>query len=185
MNNVTTYRLELVAATLALIQAELDSHAKLASALNARVPDGWPPGEYDRQAIEHFKTRLQERPENTGWYGWYAVLRPNGSEPATLVGAGGYFGPPTTDKVVEIGYSIVSSFEGRGYATELVCALMNHAFSTGCVKRIIAHTTPGNLGSIKVLKKAGFRFVGFGKDPGTVEYECGYQPDSGMNQSRD
>jgi len=179
MIKMTTSRLVLVPASLELIQAELDSHSKLASAIEAHVPDGWPPGEYDRQAIEYFKARLGENPSNVGWYGWYAILRANKSEPATLVGAGGFFGPPTADQVVEIGYSIVSSFEARGYATELVGALVDHAFSTGKVRRIVAHTTPENVGSVRILEKAGFRLVGPGMDAGTVEYECGHPSASG------
>jgi ribosomal-protein-alanine N-acetyltransferase len=175
MIKVTTSRLELVPASLELIQAELDSYAKLASALGVRVPEGWPPGEYDRPAIEHFKARLSENPKHVGWYGWYAILRSDGTEPANLVGTGGFFGPPTADQVVEIGYSIVPSFAGRGYATEFVRALAEHAFSTGKVSRVVAHTTLQNVGSVKVLEKAGFRFVGAGKAPGTVEYECGHQ----------
>ena len=172
---MTTSRLELVPATLTLIEAELNSNSRLASALGAHVPDDWPPGEYDRPAIEYFRAKLSANPEHVGWYGWYAILRPTDSEPATLVGAGGYFGPPVSNDVVEIGYSVVHSFKGRGYATELVRALVEYAFATGRVKRIVAHTTPENIGSVKVLEKSGFRFVGSGKDPGTVEYECGHQ----------
>lgn len=170
-------RLELVPASRELIQAELDSHNKLASALGVRVPDDWPPGQYDRPAIEYFKARLTEKPEDVGWYSWYAIRRATESTPATLVGASGFFGPPTADQVVEVGYSIVSAFEGQGYATELLTFLVGYAFSTGNVKRIIAHTTPTNVGSIRVLEKAGFRLVGPGKEPGTVQYECGHQAD--------
>jgi [ribosomal protein S5]-alanine N-acetyltransferase len=175
MTKLTTSHLELIPTSLELIQAELESHSQLASAIGARVPDGWPPGEYDRPAIEYFKARLSENPKNAGWYGWYAILPGEGSGPDILVGAGGFFGPPTTDQVVEIGYSIVPSFEGRGYATELVTTLVEHAFSTGKVRRIIAHTAARNAGSIKVLEKAGFRLVGPDKGDGTLEYECGFQ----------
>jgi RimJ/RimL family protein N-acetyltransferase len=174
MNRIITLHLELVPASLELVQAELDSHSKLGSALDAQVPDGWPPGEYDKPAIEYFMARLSENPLNAGWYGWFAILRSSTTEPATLVGAGGFFGPPTPDRVIEIGYSIVSSFQGRGYATELVRALVEHAFSTGNVRQIVAHTTPENVSSVKVLVKTGFQLVGPGKDPGTVKYECGY-----------
>ncbi len=154
---------------------ELESHAKLASGLNACIPEDWPPGEYDRPAIEYFRTRLAERPHDIGWYGWYAILREDESQPATLVGAGGFFGPPSEDGVVEVGYSIVPSFEGRGYATELVRSLVTHALASGRVKRIIAHTRPENIGSVKVLEKSGFRYVGPGQDAGTVEYEHEHQ----------
>ena len=170
MLNILTSRLDLVPATLALLSAELESRSKLALLLEAHVPDEWPPGEYDRPAIEHFRSRLMETPDGVGWYGWYALLRSGGLEPATLVGAGGFFGPPNAEGMLEIGYSIVSAFNGKGYATELVRALVAHAFQTGRVMRIVAHTTRDNVGSVRVLEKAGFHFVGLGQDIGTVEY---------------
>ena len=171
MNNLTTPRLELVPATLELLEAELTSPEHLASGLDAVLPEGWPPGQYDRPAISYFRTRLAEHPDDAGWYGWYAIQRDSGSHNATVIGVGGFFGPPTAEHEVEIGYSIVPSFESRGYATELVRALVHHAFSSQHVLRVIAHTTPGNTGSIRVLEKAGVSFVGAGQDPGTVQYE--------------
>jgi len=55
---IKTPRLNLVAATPALLIAELTSRWKLGAALNAIVPEDWPPGEYDRDAIEFFYERL-------------------------------------------------------------------------------------------------------------------------------
>jgi RimJ/RimL family protein N-acetyltransferase len=121
-------------------------------------------------AIEHFEALVRKHPENTGWYSWYALRRANGSEPAVLIGAGGFFGPPTENATVEIGYSIVPTYERRGFASELVQALVTYALGTGTVHRIIAHTTPGNVGSIRVLEKSRFQFAGTGREPGTVQY---------------
>jgi hypothetical protein len=69
MNNLTTPRLELVPATLELLEAELTSPEHLASGLGAVVPEGWTPGEYDRPATSYFRARLAEHPEDVGWYG--------------------------------------------------------------------------------------------------------------------
>ena len=170
MRRLVTSRLELVPATIELLDAELESVAALASLLGARVPEGWPPGEYDRPAIEYFRDRLAESPDAAGSYSWYALTRPEAGMPQTAVGAGGFHGPPDADGVVEIGYSVLPVFEGRGYATEIVRALVQEAFASGRVKRIIARTTTANAGSIQVLERAGFRSVGPGQDPGTVEY---------------
>jgi len=142
----------------------------LALLLGAHVPDEWPPGEYDRPAIEQFRARLIETPDDVGWYSWYALLRSGGLELPALVGAGGFFGPPNVEGAVEIGYSVVSAYTGKGYATEMVRALVEYAFQTQRVTRIVAHTTRGNVGSVKVLEKAGFHFAGPGQDDGTVEY---------------
>jgi [ribosomal protein S5]-alanine N-acetyltransferase len=170
MDRIATLRLEVVPATVVLLDAELESNDKLASLLNAHVPDGWPPGEYDEPAIKYFRDRLIEHPDTIGWNAWYALLRPPVGGLQILVGAGGFFGPPDRDGMVEIGYSIVPAYEGRGLATELVRALVHHAFSDARVKRIIAHTTEENIGSVKVLERTGFAIVGPGRDPGAVEY---------------
>jgi [ribosomal protein S5]-alanine N-acetyltransferase len=173
LDRIETSRLKLVASTLDLLDAELESNQRLASMLNAHVPEGWPPGEYDRPAIQYFRDRLAENPEAVGWYGWYALFQSDDDGMWSVVGAGGFFGPPDREGVLEIGYSVVSAYAGRGLATEMVGALVRHAFSDIRVKRIKAHTTPGNVGSVKVLERTGFAYVGQGHDPGTVEYGRG------------
>jgi [ribosomal protein S5]-alanine N-acetyltransferase len=170
---IPSLRLDLVPSTLELLEAELASNSDLGRLLGAHVPQGWPPGEYDRPAIEYFRDRLREDPEAAGWYGWYAVLRSTGGGPGTLVGAGGFFGPPSPVGVVEIGYSVVPAFERRGYASEMVIALTAHAASDARVTRIVAHTSRENVGSVRVLEKAGFAEAGPGREPGTVQYARG------------
>ncbi len=168
MDVVRTPRLELVPATVTLLDAELDSREALAGLLGAAVPDDWPPGEHDRGAAELFRARLAEDPDAVGWYGWYAILpSPAGS---VLIGSGGYLGPPDADGTVEIGYSILPAYRGRGFATELARALVDRAFSTAGVARVVAQTSPDNVGSVKVLERCGFRPIGPGKEPGSVRY---------------
>lgn len=161
-----------MAATLDHVSAELESTELLASMLDAKVEPDWPPGEYDRQAQEFFRDRLQECGEAVvGWYGWYAILRDGPEQNLVLVGAGGFFGPPDDNGDVEIGFSILPACEGHGYATELVLALVVHAFTDPRVRRVIAHTTARNLASQKVLQKSGFRHVGNGEEPGSIRFE--------------
>jgi [ribosomal protein S5]-alanine N-acetyltransferase len=169
MFSIATSRLDLIPATVAMLEAELASPSAFASLLGATVPDGWPPGEYDQSAISFFLDRVRENPDAVRWYSWYAVLRSENGQ-KILVGAAGFFGPPDENGQVEIGYSVVSTYEGQGYATEIVQALVQFAFSSGRVKRMIAHTHQGNIGSIRVLAKAGFGFVGTGQEVGVVEY---------------
>lgn len=170
MERLKTSRLELVASDIQLLEAELESHQKLASMLNAQITNGWPPGEYDTFAIRYFRDCLYSNPEVIGWYGWYALLRSAEDGQYILVGAGGFFGPPDEGGVLEIGYSVVPMYERCGIATEMVGALVRYAFMNNRVKRIIAHTTPDNVSSVRVLEKTGFTFTGPGQDPGTVEY---------------
>ncbi len=157
-------RLDLVPATAMLLSSELESIDGFGTLLGADVPEGWPPGQYDRGAITFFRDRVNEDPNAAGWYSWYALLRADEKRGRTLVGAGGYFGPPNPNGILEIGYSIVPSYEGQGYATELVRALVEHGFADSRVRRIIAHTTKDNPGSVRVLEHAGFTCMGSSQD---------------------
>jgi RimJ/RimL family protein N-acetyltransferase len=66
---------------------------------------------------------------------------------------GGFTGPGR----VEIGYAVVASCWGRGYATDAVRALVQRARAVPTVERIVAHTPLDRPASGRVLEKAGFR----------------------------
>lgn len=72
------------------------------------------------------------------------------------VGSAGFFGPPR-DGVVEVGYGIVPSRQGRGYATEAVRALLALVALDPAVREVVAHAEPVNAASIRVLEKSGLR----------------------------
>jgi len=172
LRRFSTDRLDLVASTLDHILAELDSSDRLASMLNAEIGPGWPPGEYDRGAQEFFRDRLIEGGERVvGWYGWYGIRRAHAGQQATVVAAAGFFGPPSEAGVVEVGYSVVESFQKQGYATEIVQALVRIAFSDLRVHHVVGRTTPKNLASISVLERAGFVQVGSTDDKGHIRFE--------------
>jgi uroporphyrinogen-III synthase/uroporphyrinogen III methyltransferase/synthase len=152
--DMRTSRLRLTPSTQQTLRLELDDPAGFAALLGVRLPQDWPPGEYDRDAIQFFLEKMIEGgPEAVGWYGWYAILE--GSEP-TLVGCGGYLGPPDEASCVEIGYSMCERWRGQGLAKELVQALVNRALALG-TKKIMAHTTEANPASIAVLLGCGFQ----------------------------
>ena len=65
---------------------------------------------------------------------------------------------------VEIGYRLIRSAWGRGFATEGASALLRHAFEGIELDRVIAVTHVENLASQKVLRKIGLR------DRGTANY---------------
>lgn len=155
-NRVSTPRLTLTPATVDLLRLELHDQAAFAARLGVLVPADWPPGEYDRDAIEFLLNKLLEGGEATvGWYGWYAALeQPPGV--AVLIGCGGYFGPPDDAGTVEIGYSICAGWRGRGLAKELVRALVLNALALGAT-RILAHTDEDNIASVAVLDGSGFK----------------------------
>lgn len=175
MNNPTqldTQRLLLIAVTLEHIRTELESPQRLSVLLAAQVSSAWPTGEYDRDAMEFFRARLEEGgTEVEGWYAWYAVRKADAQGSRALVGAGGYFGPPDSEGVVEIGYSVLPEWRRMGYASEIVQALLERAFSHPQVKKVIAHTTESNQASIGVLLRCGFLETGVRKEAGTLYFE--------------
>ncbi len=151
-----TPRLTLFAATVEFLKMEIESPSLLGAALFADVPADWPPGEYDADAMEYFLEQLETRgAEAAGWLGWYAVAHATESRPATLVGSGGFMGPPDGEGMVEIGYSVSEHWRGQGFATEMVSAFVDRARDAG-VRRVTARTTASNPPSIAVLERNGF-----------------------------
>lgn len=62
-----------------------------------------------------------------------------------------------------IGYSLSKNHNGKGYATEAVKLVLDYAFTTLKLHRIEAGVMPHNIGSIRVLEKAGFEKEGISK----------------------
>lgn len=148
---LTTARLRLVAATPAMIDAELAGHAGLAARLGAAMPTDWPPEHHDHETLRFWRQELS-RPGTAGWWLHYVLFA--GSPRSTLVGTVGYKGPPV-DGIVEIGYSVVPSWQRRGVATEASRALIEAAWSRGA-RVVVAHTLAHLEPSIGVLGKLGF-----------------------------
>jgi RimJ/RimL family protein N-acetyltransferase len=125
------------------------------------VPDGWP--EFG-ESIEFTIDTLREKPREGGWW-LHFFLDGDG----TLVGSGGFVGPPD-DGVVEIGYEIAPGLRGRGHATAAARALIAKARDQGRVHTVLAHTLAHVSPSTSVLRRLGFGFVGEFPDPdeGTV-----------------
>lgn len=57
----------------------------------------------------------------------------------------------------EIGYTLNPAYQGCGYATEAVSAILDYLFCTLNKHRITASVDPDNLRSIILLKRIGFR----------------------------
>lgn len=163
---LTTERLDLIAANTESARADVSDPSLFSRLLNVRVPKDWPPAEFvDAQEI--FARSLERSPDLVGWLHWYWVLR----DDRILIGSGGFGGKPDHNGKVEIGFSIVDSYHGRGLATEAVKALIGWISTQPDVRRVVAAAVYGNDASRRVLLKCGFREVGPGEDLGTIEYE--------------
>ncbi len=78
-------------------------------------------------------------------------------ETGRLAGNIGIFSPT---EETEIGYALGPDFWGRGLGTEILNAVTKAAFKTGVITRIVAQTATDNIGSQKILEKAGFKQAG-------------------------
>jgi RimJ/RimL family protein N-acetyltransferase len=163
---ITTARLRLIPTTEAHLRAALAGNDALATAMGRMVPGSWPPEHFDKAAIQFTLDWLRKHPADAKW-GFYCVELPaSDNDKGTLVGAGGFKGAPDADGIVEIGYSVLPEFQRRGYALEAVLGWVGFAFAQPKVRMICAHTLASGAASIGVLKKAGFKMVGRGYDPG-------------------
>lgn len=64
-----------------------------------------------------------------------------------------------TDQI-EVGYLLIPSAWGQGYATEICARLLQFAFEETSLKEVVATTDPGNRKSQHVLQKCGMRPLG-------------------------
>jgi len=97
-----------------------------------------------------------------------ALPEPDGTR--TLIGALGAFSKSDPPGICEIGYGILPSFEGRGFATEGTLALIDYLRRNTNTTSIIAHTFPSLSRSIRVMEKCGLAFDGDGEEEGTIRY---------------
>lgn len=171
-SKLSTPRLDLIAATREHLDAERAGREHLARLLCAMVGPDWPPGEYDRDAREFFRTRLREEGiSGMGWYLWYAIRRGEPGDPTSVVGAAGYMGPPDGEGRVEIGFSVLPSWRRMGFATEMARALIQNAFADDRVRKVIAHAASDNAASRRVLDNCGFIPVAMDEERGGYRYE--------------
>lgn len=106
------------------------------------------PAEGDRVIAGLF----EQFPAWLGAYGHRLVIERDGGQ---VVGSIGLFWPPN-EGVLEIGYGIVPSRRGRGYASEATRALTAFAFTAPDVHTVVATVELSNPASARVLEKSGF-----------------------------
>jgi RimJ/RimL family protein N-acetyltransferase len=79
---------------------------------------------------------------------------------AAVVGSCGLICRSTEDACFEVGYCLAREVWGRGYATEMVRALVGFGFEKLAAHRIFGQVVPENPASMRVLEKLGFRQEG-------------------------
>lgn len=104
------------------------------------------PSPDDLRILEATAIRLDD--EVRGTY----VLELEG-DPIGTLGVSGHLSP---DGDQELGYALVPSARGRGYATEAVGALCAVLERAPGVRRLTAEVRPGNEASLRLLRRLGF-----------------------------
>lgn len=149
MQILETQRLKLLPFTLECKKATLAERARLAEMLEVEIPDAWP-GDDLLEALPFFIEGMEKDPEGLVWDG--IIIH---TADRIAIGCIGFHGGPDEAGMVEIGYNIIPSYEGQGYATEMARRVIEWAFQAPGIQVISAECLDGNIGSIKILEKVG------------------------------
>jgi [ribosomal protein S5]-alanine N-acetyltransferase len=158
MSRLHTNRLDLLPLTLAHLETALFSIPQLAEELGMQIVPSLVEGNAGR-AVHMKVEKMGSMPtEDHPWQTYWLIVLKTGNAGIGLVG---FKGKPDAAGEVEIGYGIDPAYQGKGYMTEAVGALVNWAFAHPECKAITAHgVRPDNFASQKVLVKNGFSETG-------------------------
>lgn len=172
--SIRTPHLELIRATVRILESDLNNKKELARLIRAEIPAAWPPPLMDESVLREF-IRMCADMTGPSFSTWYWVRDEPGRGLRTLVGCGGVMPMESAPDTVMLGYSVLDEFRNRGYATEAVRHLIPRIFSLPGIRRIAAATYPDLGASIRVLEKTGFTktnlpLAGTGAEEGTICY---------------
>jgi RimJ/RimL family protein N-acetyltransferase len=146
----------LQAERLTLVPVEARNARELWDVLNA--PDLRKYQDIPRVRAEEFERQVRARPKAlrsgaTGRFEWLVKA----GEPQTPVGWISLRVNDRTPRVGEVGYSLVQSARGHGYASEALGAVIDETFQSAELDEIQACIVPENVASRAVLDRTGFR----------------------------
>jgi RimJ/RimL family protein N-acetyltransferase len=111
-----------------------------------------------REACATWLRQYVEAEQQVGFAPWTLVHR----DDRRIVGWGGLnIDPNAPEWGPEVSYFIHAAYQGRGLATELVMASLDHGFAALSLPTIAAFARPENAASARVLERCGFSFVRF------------------------
>lgn len=99
--------------------------------------------------IEMHLNALKEDDTLLVWGVWLVIDKQTNK----IIGDIGFKGKPDLEKSVEVGYGITSSEQNKGYATEALKSIIEWAFNSNSVNKIMAECLVDNTPSSKVLEK--------------------------------
>ena len=116
---------------------------------------GWERTDPDGIRAEIEAMAIRHPGEPGGWVQLSVLEREDG----TLVGDVGFSGADGEPGVIKVGYTMSPAFQGLGYATEAVGAIVAYAFARLGADVARAYASAENIPSIRVAEKIGMRLI--------------------------
>jgi ribosomal-protein-alanine N-acetyltransferase len=167
-DDIVTPRLTLFAITPEVLLSEKNGDGRLGELIQCVIPANWPHKDWEPHVFDFLLAQFADHPEQLGWPRYVSFVTADARR--TLIGTLGAFTKAERPGECEIGYSILAPYEGQGFATEGVRALIDLLRREESLSSVIAHTFPWIRASIRVMEKCGMVLDGEGEEAGTVRY---------------
>jgi len=130
-----------------------DADALFALQSDPRVMRYWshPPWTHRDEAVQRIAKFARDR-ETTEFYPWVTTT----ADDDALIGTVSLFAIHRAQCRAEIGYALLSSQWGRGYATDMLQPALAFAFGSLGLERIEADIDPRNVASCRLVERVGF-----------------------------
>lgn len=114
---------------------------------------GWIPATV-RDVHDFIQNRISPLFDMTGTWFQFAIIKKDLHQ---LIGDAGVHFFDAEKKQVEIGFTLDMNYQGKGYATEALRAVIHYLFRDRHKHRITASIDPANERSIRLVERLGFR----------------------------
>lgn len=133
-----------------------DAESWIAMVNNPEVSRYTPPG--PPATLETFQRSMERRHVMEREHG-YAMWAVDVKETGTFIGQCGLYPAEWKGPEIELAYHYSPSAWNKGYGTEAAVAVLAYAFGPLGLESVIAFVVPANIGSWRVMEKAGMRFA--------------------------
>ncbi|ACX66712.1 GNAT family N-acetyltransferase [Paenibacillus sp. Y412MC10] len=104
----------------------------------------------------HYLNKVLQKYDHHAVAPWGIVDKETGR----VIGTSGFMAWNVHHAKAELGYALSKDYWNRGYMTEVIRTIISYGFEVMKLVRIEASCLPSNLGSARVMEKAGMTFEG-------------------------